>query len=136
MPSSLSTLLVQDVDWDGYFRCQCASWFWLSVCCGYQNSRMAGKTTLSLAGSYHYSILLSAYESQQTSPILQHSLIWLGISLAQALKTSKLDENLHSFHTPPISWSHNSCRYLNDISLNLGYLSGLSPTMWLLQTRC
>lgn len=27
------------------------------------------------AGLYHYPILLSAYESQRTSPILQHSLI-------------------------------------------------------------
>lgn len=37
---------------------------------------------------------------------------------------------------PSFSWSHKSFRYLNDISLNSGYFSWLSPTMWLPQTRC
>lgn len=65
----------------------------------------------------------SIYESQRLSPMLQHSFTGFYIFLAPALKTTDLDKNMLSFHIPPSSWSHNFSRYLNDISLNSGYLS-------------
>lgn len=67
---------------------------------------MADKTTSSLVWIISFSDSSVDYISQRLSPTLRHSLTQCCVSLGQALKTSELVKDLHSFHIPPISWGH------------------------------